>query len=302
MSNRVLIVDDDPDLLRGIVNRLHGKYDVQTASGAEAAISRLANDPTIAVVVSDLRMPGTDGIELLTRIHEEQPNIVRILMTGHADVNIAARAINACGVFKLLLKPSPPGELELAVEGALAHYDQNRRTQSLALEDFLLGIGNRRAFDHALLRAHSLATRYHRTYGLAMVDVDHFKHYNDTYGHLAGDRALEAIAKTIRGACRGSDEAFRYGGEEIVLLLPDTPEQGLLTACERFRRQVERLHIAHERHTPPDVTVSLGASGFDGNEAIASEEVLRRADLALYQSKAAGRNRTTLWQRASTTD
>jgi diguanylate cyclase (GGDEF)-like protein len=292
----VLIVDDDPDLLLGITNRLHGKFKVQTATGAEAAMTRLAADTTIAVVVSDLRMPGTDGIALLSRICEEMPDVVRILLTGHADLNVAAHAINACGVFRLLLKPSRAGELELAIEEALAHHTLNRRAKSLALEDFLLGIGNRRAFEHGLLRTHMQATRYHRAYGLAMMDVDHFKHYNDTYGHMAGDCALEAIAKVLRSTCRGSDEAFRYGGEEIVLLLPDTPKQGLLVACERFRRQVENLCITHQDHEPPHVTVSIGASSCDGDPAVASTDILHQADLALYQSKATGRNRVTLWQ------
>ena len=296
MSHRVLIVDDDLDLLQGLKDRLHGMCDVQTAPGAEAAMTQLSADSTIAVVVSDLRMPGTDGIALLSKIHEERPNVVRILLTGYADLNVAAQAINGCGVFKLLLKPSPQGELELAIESAMAHYELQEKEQSLALEDYLLRIGNRRAFEQALLRTHTLATRSQRPYGLAMIDVDRFKQYNDTYGHQAGDRALESIAMTIRGACRGSDEAFRYGGEEIVLLLPDTPEQGLLKACERFRRQIEGLRITHKDHSQAQITISIGASGYDGLEAVLSEDVLRRADLALYQSKAAGRNCVTLWQ------
>jgi diguanylate cyclase (GGDEF)-like protein len=296
MSRRVLIVDDDRDLLLGIKNRLHGMCDVQIASGAEDAMAQLGADPTIAVVVSDLRMPGTDGIALLSKVHDEWPNVVRILLTGHADLNVAAEAINGCGVFKLLLKPSPRGELELAIESAMAHYEVKEQEKTLALEDYLLRIGNRRAFEHALLRTHTLATRSHRPYGLAMVDVDHFKRYNDTYGHQAGDVALESIAATLRDACRGSDEAFRYGGEEIVLLLPDTPEQGLLRACERFRQQIEGLPIAHRNHPTSQITVSVGAAGYDGLEVILSEDVLRRADLALYQSKAAGRNRVTLWR------
>jgi diguanylate cyclase (GGDEF)-like protein len=296
MSHRVLIVDDDLDLLMGLKNRLHGMCDVQTAPSAEAAMAQLAADSTIAVVVSDLRMPGMDGMALLSKIHEEWPAMVRILLTGHADLNVAAQAINGCGVFKLLLKPSPQGELELAIESALAHYELKEKEQSLALEDYLLRIGNRRAFEQALLRTHRLASRSRRPYGLAMIDVDHFKLYNDSYGHQAGDRALESIARTLRGACRGSDEAFRYGGEEIVLLLPDTPEQGILKACERFRRQIEGLHIAHTENSPPQITISIGASGYDGLEAIFSEEVLRRADRALYRSKADGRNCVTLWQ------
>ena len=295
MSPRVLIVDDDQELLRGIQHRLHRVFDVQTASSAESAMVQLVANPGIAVLVSDFRMPVTDGITLLSRVREEMPNLVCILLTGHADVNTAAQAINTCGIFKLLLKPVPHGELELAIEAALAHHDLKEREQSLALEDFLLRIGNRRAFEQALQRTHMLATRHNRPYALAMLDVDHFKTYNDTYGHLAGDHVLESIATTIRGACRGSDEAFRYGGEEIVLLLPETPQPGLLSACERFRHKIECLQITHSNHLPPQITISIGASVYDCLEPIRSEDVLQRADLALYQSKADGRNRVTLW-------
>jgi two-component system, chemotaxis family, response regulator WspR len=295
MSKRVLIVDDDPDLLEGLRNRLHGRFDVDTAQSAEAAIARLACDPSIAVVVADFHMPGTDGITLLSKLRQERPDVVRILLSGNADVTVARDAINVCGVFKLVLKPSPAGEIESTITSALDRYEVEMKTQSLALEDYLLGIGNRRALDRALARLHSLTRRHGRQYSLAMMDVDRFKDYNDTYGHLAGDRALQAIAKAIRESCRGSDEAFRYGGEEILLLLPETPAEGAQVACERIRTQVEALAIPHLIDNREYLTISVGGASYDGNERVEPRDLLERADRALYRSKATGRNRVTFW-------
>ncbi len=260
---------------------------------------RVASDPSVAVVVSDLRMPGMDGIALLRKLREERPDVLRILLTGNADLRVATDAINACGVFKLMLNPSPPGQLEAAIRSALERHDFEMKTQSLALEDYLLEIGNRRALDRALPRVHGLAKRYGRPYGLAMADVDAFKHYNDSFGHLAGDQALVSIAQAIRSTCRGSDEAFRYGGEEIVLLFPDTPAEGVTVACERVRQRVEALAIPHPNHDRDRLTISIGASCYDGREACEPQVILQRADRALYQSKAAGKNRVTFWPSAT---
>ena len=295
MPYRVLVVDDDPSLLQGIRDRLHGKCEVVVAKSGTEALARLAEDPPFAVIVSDFRMPGMDGIELLSKVREQCPNVIRVMLTGHADVHMAAQAINSGGVFKMLLKPCLNGEIESALEGALAQHQAQVEKESLALEDHLLGIGNRRAFDKALLRTHGLAVRYRRSYGLAMVDVDRFKQYNDCYGHLAGDHLLTSATQVVRATCRGSDEAFRYGGDEIILLFPDTPSRGVLIVCERFRQSVESLCIPHAAHVPPVVTVSIGAACFDVQDATSPQVVLQRADLALYQSKEAGRNRVTLW-------
>ncbi len=294
MHPRVLIVDDDPDLLQGIRRRLHGNYDVEVAQGGPQALKKLAEDSGFSVIVCDFRMPDMDGIEVLSRVRDEFPHLVRVMLTGHGDMQVAAAAINSGGIFKMLFKPCPDGELEEAMASASAQYTFQAAAQALALEDHLLGIGNRRAFDKALLRNHSLALRHGRPYSLAIADVDHFKCYNDSYGHVAGDEALRAVSDVIRRACRSSDEIFRYGGEELALLLPDTPDDGAATVCERVRKAVEGLYLPQGK-IGPGLTISLGVAAFDGAERVSVEEILLRADKALYASKSAGRNRVSPW-------
>ena len=295
MRPRILVVDDDLAISQGIKNRFHDKYDIVLAKSAAEALAHLSSDAGIAIILSDFRMPIMNGVELLAKTRAEYPLLVRMMLTGHADMQVAAAAVNTAGIHNLLFKPCLDDELDKALESALAHHKTLVEEQSLALIDHLLEIGNRRAFDQALTRTHGIAVRYRRTYGLAMVDVDHFKLYNDTYGHMAGDQVLKSIAKAIRTTCRGSDEAFRYGGEEIALLFPETNTAGLVRACERVRDAIESLAITHKKHLPPVITASFGAAIFDNTDPTDSSEILLRADQALYRSKETGRNRVTLW-------
>jgi diguanylate cyclase (GGDEF)-like protein len=290
---RVLVVDDDLSLMQGIRNRFHRKLDIMLSQGGPEALQLLAEDSAFAVIVCDFRMPGMDGIEFLSRVRKDYPQIIRVMMTGHADMHVATAAINSGGVFKLVLKPCLDNGLEEAIQSALEHHTSQAEEQVLALEDHLLGIGNRRAFDQALPRNHSLALRHGRHYVLAIADVDHFKWYNDTYGHQAGDRALRAVADAIRSACRSSDETFRYGGEALALIFPDTNRHGLITVCERIRLAVQGLALPHEKCKPPIVTVSIGAAVFELVETVGADQILLQADRALFASKSAGRNRIT---------
>lgn len=141
-------------------------------------------------------------------------------------------AVNDGGIFRLLLKPCAALAFEPALESATAEHQKQARERSLALEDPWLLMGSRRAFDQALVRVHSHALRRRRGYGLIMLDVDYFKRYNDSRGHIAGDHVLPEVAHAVREGCRTSDEVFRYGGEELVLL-PDTDGAGGRVAAER---------------------------------------------------------------------
>jgi diguanylate cyclase (GGDEF)-like protein len=217
------------------------------------------------------------------------------MWTGNADLPDAVDAINSGGVFRLVLKPCAPNALEKCLESAIEEYERQAAERALALMDPLLQIASRRAFEQALIRVHAHATRHDRPYGLVMVDVDYFKRFNDTYGHIAGDRALISVADAIRRSCRTSDEVFRYGGEEMVLLLPDAEPRGLQVAGERFRARVQELRIPHTGSEHQCVTISLGAAICEAQSSDAAEAVLHRADQSLYQAKAAGRNRLMLW-------
>lgn len=171
----------------------------------------------------------------------------------------------------------------------------NARLNELATTDALTGVGNRRAFDEALALQHATSRRYGVPYGLVIADVDHFKRYNDRYGHPAGDRVLAQVAGLLRRSLRVMDGLFRYGGEDLVILLPHQRREGVAVAAERLRRCVEQAAIEHAENTAGVVTLSFGAAAYDPADAAmrpaGAAAVLRAADEALYRAKEHGRNR-----------
>lgn len=165
---------------------------------------------------------------------------------------------------------------------------ENRNLKLLSLEDSLMGIGNRRAMEVELSFTEALAKRYKKTYAVALIDVDFFKKYNDHYGHQTGDDALVAIACAIKSCMRETDKLFRYGGEEILLLLPETRAEYALVAAERVRKAVQTLQLPHTGSPLNRVSISIGVASEQGEEW---RELVARADKALYKAKESGRDK-----------
>ncbi len=166
-----------------------------------------------------------------------------------------------------------------------------RQALHTAHKDPLTGVKNRAALDSAMERELHLARRQNRSFSILLLDIDHFKRINDTWGHPCGDAALRAVAHCIAETIRGSDILFRYGGEEFVILLSDTDAQGALQLAERIRQALERLECDYDNQSIR-LTASLGIATLQDNEA--AHALLKRADDALYQAKATGRNRVVL--------
>ncbi|NNF52270.1 MAG: GGDEF domain-containing protein [Gammaproteobacteria bacterium] len=166
------------------------------------------------------------------------------------------------------------------------------RLRTLSLEDPLLGIGNRRALDRDMEHIEGASRRYQHVYSVAMFDVDRFKAYNDRYGHPAGDRVLREIVTIFSAALRSADRLFRYGGEEILLLMPETDLPGAMIVADRLRESLEVRALPHEKSKRGVVTVSGGvAEGGFRHEPPGWEAVVHAADRALYKAKKSGRNR-----------
>jgi len=161
------------------------------------------------------------------------------------------------------------------------------RLRRHAREDALTGLLNRAALERILPREVSLSRREHTPLSLLMIDVDHFKQINDRWGHALGDRALVLMAEVLRECLRQSDLAFRYGGEEFVVALPDTDPSG---ACQAATRILARLRDHSNRHLPQLMTASIGVATLEADAANESTELLQRADRALYLAKGQGRN------------
>ena len=167
----------------------------------------------------------------------------------------------------------------------------NRELESLSMEDALLGIGNRRAMEVDMEHTHSLSTRHQRSYVVALLDVDHFKTYNDHYGHAAGDEALKQVAGLVRDSLRNTERVYRYGGEEFVMILPDTTAQGALAGAEKMLHAVAKLDIEHRySDAAAHITLSIGVASASPNENTLAETLIEAADQMLYRAKDRGRN------------
>ncbi len=167
--------------------------------------------------------------------------------------------------------------------------------QQLALTDPLTQLGNRTVFDSSIKRASACMQRSGSPYSLLMIDLDHFKKFNDNYGHQAGDTVLRAVANAIKTSARDADTCCRYGGEEFAIILPDTNAVNAEVLATRIHRQIARA----SHHQPAGrmaITVSIGISCADQNGAADPNQLIEEADKALYQAKNNGRNRSKTWQ------
>ncbi len=181
---------------------------------------------------------------------------------------------------------------------AIAVSISNARLYQLAITDGLTKLAIHRYFKARLEQEMSRARRHQTTLSLIMLDIDHFKRLNDTYGHPEGDRVLVQIAKLMKECTRDTDLCARYGGEEFAIILPDTPRADAVAVAERFRKKVESTHINLEGDTV-SVTVSVGVADMPLDRKLTPAEFIDFADQALYQSKDGGRNKTTIFEALS---
>jgi diguanylate cyclase (GGDEF)-like protein len=266
-------------------------YDVTTAANAEEAFVCLADRPP-AVAITDINLPGTDGLEICRRFSDEH-GIEVILITGD-DRTYSYEDAAAAGACDFLLKPIRLSELILRVERAIAtrrirlERDETVRVlHRLSITDELTGLYNSRHLYQELQREIARTRRYGHALSLIVLDLDHFKRVNDTQGHQAGDQVLREVGACIRRAIRQSDTAYRHGGEEFAVILPETAANAGLALAERLRQATER--DVNHNDTPVRVTVSLGVAEWSNDEN--AQSLLYRADTAMYAAKHAGRNR-----------
>jgi diguanylate cyclase (GGDEF)-like protein len=301
---RVLVVDDDPDALTAVAQALEDLgHRVTPALGGEAAIAAFESDG-FDVVLSDWLMPGVTGLDLCRRVRASLQGQYTyfIFLTGLDDKRHLLEGMRS-GADDYLTKPIDLDELEvrLIAAGRVQALHRQLAAQNAALRkdsdaafraariDPLTSTGNRRAMEEHL---ELIATRGKEdTYTVALVDVDHFKAYNDHFGHLAGDQALKRLADVLREHLRRQDALYRFGGEEFLVVLSGQRLGEARTAMERVRASVERIGIAHVPGASPTgvVTVSIGLAERVAGAGI--EPWLTRADRALYRAKSRGRNR-----------
>lgn len=301
---RVCVVDDDPTALAAIVAALRQDFDVVVARSGEDALRLIERQPP-DIVLLDVEMPGMDGLAVCRRLKEDpltEPLPV-VFLTAHSDVETELRGLSA-GALDFIAKP-PRGPAVVARVHNLVRL--KRLAERLRMEsqiDGLTGLHNRIQFDRMLRQELMRSHRHGRPLGLLMVDVDHFKRYNDHYGHLGGDGALRQVAQALKsGARRGGDLACRYGGEEFAMLLPDTDLAATVHVGHKLIDAVDALGIEHAASlTASTLTLSLGAACYlpSGKSSQLppgqpvddmATDLIARADAALYGAKHHGRHR-----------
>ncbi len=299
----LLIVDDSAGL-REEVRRLLGRVDFvsrfqEAENGIEGYKKVLAAPPDL--ILCDLVMPSVDGFKFLNlvRSRAEVRDIPIILLTGKTDVETKIRGLEL-GASDYVTKPFDGGELLARIKVQLkikalqdALRQSNERLQELSSIDPLTHLYNRRYFMGALASEFERTVRYDPPLAFVMVDIDHFKTLNDTYGHQAGDDVLRGMGELIRQQVRASDIPARYGGEEFCVLLPETPVEGAREFAQRLRLAVEaRGFPAQGQHLR--CTVSIGVASCPSPRVSDEEDLIRLADEALYEAKSAGRNRVVV--------
>ena len=331
----VLVVDDEPAITRSVADLLDPDYQVLTASSAEEGLALLASNP-VAVILTDQRMPRGTGAELLAQSLDVAPDTTRILFTGYSDIGAVIDAVNQGQVYSYITKPWRPEEFKSVVSQGLERNtlvlenrrllaelsqaneeleqrvrertrqlnEQNKelrgarqRIEELSRRDALTGLTNRRWLDEVLGTEVERARRYQTPFSVAMADLDLFKDINDSFGHAVGDQVLKATAKALEGAVRMTDVVGRYGGEEFLVLLPNTELPQALMLAERMRAG---LHLMPVTFRPEPVTASFGVAQWVSEDSVAS--LVDRADKALYEAKRTGRDKVMQGQPKEQTD
>lgn len=293
---RVLIADDDPDilsLLRLLLERA-GYAVVAAGDGLEALQLAAEHAPDLCVL--DISMPGADGYTVCRELQARPDAPPVIFLTAHAHTTARVSGLDV-GAVDYVVKPFNGDELLARVRAALRTKTTQDALRVEATTDPLTGLPNRAHLDAVADEFLALAERSGRPLACLMIDLDHFKRVNDTYGHAAGDAVLVEVGCRFGRAVRRSDVLVRYGGEEFLVLLPDTDAAGAVTMAGRLRDSLEAAPVVYsEPERDPvaiDVRASVGvASWREGIGSVAGLVAL--ADRALYRAKALGRDRVEL--------
>ena len=329
---KILIVDDEPAAIQMMHKTLQGMGVLRYATGGQEALALVAKDPPDLILL-DANMPVMDGFATCRALQRDHAGIPVVFVTASGDFANEIRALET-GASDFITKPINPPVVRARVAMHLKFKAQSDLLRKLCNRDPLTGVANRRALEERLIVEWRRATRHQFALSLLMMDVDHFKAYNDHYGHIAGDaclaRVAEALAQTIG---RAEDLVARYGGEEFAALLAGNGPEEAMALAEKVRAAVQALAIPHARSSASEwVSVSIGVASLvpDGGAGSAapggagetggadesvrtgeqggagkpsaaspsgfqiSQELFERADQALYAAKQAGRNRVSV--------
>lgn len=289
---RILVIDDSPvqaNLLKSILDDV---YDVTMVHTAESGL-HYAKTGDYSLILLDVIMPSINGFELLTLLQKESStrHIPVILITSLSDFQNEERGLTL-GAVDYISKPFHPMVVKARVNTHIKLYNYRKQVELQSRTDQLTGIANRRQHDHYSVVKWSEAARLQVPFSVCMFDIDHFKVFNDTFGHPAGDRAIAAVAKTAASYLqRTTDFMARYGGEEFVAFLMGDRSDQAFAHLKKIRQAIEDLHIPHDPSVSKWVTVSIGGVTVVPRSDSSYASYLKIADTMLYDAKKFGRNR-----------
>lgn len=274
-GDEVLLVVDDEEHVRVTLTEMLNHLGFQAFSagtGNEALDFMKTQDVTF--LITDMKMPGMDGLELIEKVHVKYPEVCVIAMTGYAKGYRYIDVINA-GATDFINKPFGIEELEAKVKRAIIERNIKKELNRLSITDSLTGLYNQRHFYSRLREEVKRAARQKHPLSVILIDLDNFKWYNDTYGHLAGDELLQKVGAIIRGLIREDvDTGYRYGGDEFAVILIDADIEAARHIAGRIQKAIE---------TDCGVKASFGCASF--SEGMSAEELLSQADKVLYSKK-----------------
>ena len=299
-ASRILVVDDDPDRDESLFDVLPENYQVIFEADIKEALSVLRNQ-RVDLIIVNMGLETHDPLRLCSTIRTlSETRLTPVLaMVRQGDTRKLVRSLDV-GVNDYLTRPVDKGEMKARIRTQLRrkHYIDQLRTSfqvglELAVTDQLTGLYNRRYLATHMANMFDPAEQEPQPVSLMVMDVDHFKQVNDTHGHDVGDNVLRALGQRLVQNVRGMDVACRYGGEEFVLLMPNTDSALAAMIAERIRSDIESHEVVYGKDADQKlkVTVSIGISTTDVTENPSPEEFMKQADEALYMAKSLGRNR-----------
>lgn len=288
----ILIVDDVPTNVQGLALLLKDEYVIKVATGGARALELASTPPMPDLILLDVQMPDIDGYSVLKLLKENSDthNIPIIFVTGKDLAEDEEYGLEL-GAVDYIVKPIRPMVVKARVKTHITLKQQHDLLSAMATNDHLTGLYNRHYLSDSLSKKIAKAIRHTLPLSVLMIDIDHFKNINDTFGHLTGDLILKEVSGLLKQSARKEDIAARFGGEEFVIILDTCTASDALMKAETLRKAIEDLNPNGVR-----VTASFGVAQLEQDTA-GHENLLKNADTALYVAKNEGRNRVVLYQK-----
>lgn len=295
---KIMCVDDEPSILESLERLFKSHFEVLTCENATTALGTLQAHPDCAVVLSDYRMPDMNGVEFLREVRQIYPLTSRAILSGQIDLAKVSEAINRHDIHKFFLKPWENEYLTVQMMEALQLHRTLREKahfEHLSVTDTVTQVTNHRYFQDQLRRE---IARGPASLALLIFDVDHFKAFNDRFGHPEGDRLLFSTAKHLETFAQGRGFVSRYGGEEFTMVLPGLDLAAARDLAEQVRAHFERTPFTGLSSSPSYITISAGLALYP-EVSESAPDLIEAADRALYQAKRQGRNQIAVASKKS---